>query len=47
MPNSVWQRVGHFEATFRSREEGSHLKEYIYKFTDGTGKYEGASGGGT
>lgn len=28
-------------------EEGSHLKEYIYKWTGGTGKYEGASGGGT
>jgi hypothetical protein len=23
------------------------LKEYIYKFTGGTGKYQGASGGGT
>ena len=30
-----------------SWEEGSHLKEYIYKNTGGTGKYEGASGGGT
>ena len=28
-------------------EEGSHLKEYSYKNTGGTGKYEGASGGGT
>ena len=28
-------------------EEGSHLKEYTYKWTGGTGKYEGASGGGT
>ena len=28
-------------------EEGSHLKEYTYKNTGGTGKYEGASGGGT
>jgi hypothetical protein len=28
-------------------EEGSHLKEYIYKNTGGTGKYEGAGGGGT
>ena len=25
----------------------SHLKEYTYKYTGGTGKYEGASGGGT
>ena len=30
-----------------SWEEGSHLKEYTYKNTGGTGKYEGASGGGT
>jgi hypothetical protein len=28
-------------------EEGSALKEYQYKITGGTGKYEGASGGGT
>jgi hypothetical protein len=28
-------------------EEGSDLKESRYKFTGGTGKYEGASGGGT
>ena len=28
-------------------EEGSHLKEYISKYTDGTGKFEKASGGGT
>ena len=28
-------------------EEGSHLKEYTYKNTGGTGKYAGASGGGT
>ena len=27
--------------------EGSHLKEYPWKITGGTGKYEGASGGGT
>jgi hypothetical protein len=26
---------------------GSHLKEYTYKFTGGTGKFQGASGGGT
>ena len=30
-----------------SWEEGSHLKEYPYKITGGTGKYQGASGGGT
>ena len=28
-------------------DEGSDLKEYPYKYTGGTGKYEGASGGGT
>ena len=32
---------------YDSWEEGSHLKEYTYKITGGTGKYEGASGGGT
>jgi hypothetical protein len=30
-----------------SWEEGSHLKEYTYKNTGGTGKYQKASGGGT
>ncbi|MBM3544702.1 MAG: hypothetical protein FJX44_09400 [Alphaproteobacteria bacterium] len=30
-----------------SWEEGSHLKEYTYKITGGTGKYENASGEGT
>jgi len=28
-------------------KEGSHLKEYIFKITGGTGKYAGAKGGGT
>jgi hypothetical protein len=28
-------------------EEGSHLKDYTYKYTGGTGKFEGATGGGT
>ena len=28
-------------------EEGSHLKEYTYKKTGGTGKFQGVSGGGT
>src|SRR6478672_9340957 len=31
---------------YESWEEGS-LKEYTYKTTGGTGKYQGASGGGT
>lgn len=28
-------------------EEGSHLTEYRYEYTGGTGKYKGAKGGGT
>jgi hypothetical protein len=28
-------------------EEGSNLKENPYKYTGGTGKYQGASGSGT
>jgi hypothetical protein len=32
---------------FETWEEGSDLKEYPYKVTGGTGKYQGASGGGT
>ena len=28
-------------------EEGSHLKEYTYTKTSGTGKYQGVKGGGT
>jgi hypothetical protein len=28
-------------------EEGSHLKEYTYTKTGGTGKYQGVKGGGT
>ena len=28
-------------------QEGSDLKENPYKFTGGTGKYKGATGGGT
>ena len=32
---------------YETWEEGSHLKEYTYKITGGTGKYENASGGGT
>jgi hypothetical protein len=30
-----------------SWEEGSHLKEYTYTYTGGTGKYAKISGGGT
>ncbi|MFA5958121.1 hypothetical protein [Hyphomicrobium sp.] len=32
---------------FLNWEEGSHLKEYPYVKTGGTGKYQGVSGGGT
>jgi hypothetical protein len=28
-------------------QEGSHLKEYPYEYTGGTGKYQDAKGGGT
>ena len=54
MPDGSWKGSGTCTYTFKggdkvndSWEEGSQLKEYIYKFTGGTGKYEGASGGGT
>ena len=32
---------------YEAWEEGSALKEYTYKITGGTGKYQDASGGGT
>ncbi len=35
------------DKAFLTWEEGSHLKEYTYKKTGGTGKYQGISGGGT
>jgi hypothetical protein len=35
------------DTTTHTWEETSDLKEYPYKYTGGTGKYEGASGGGT
>ena len=54
MPDGSWKGSGTCTSTYKggdklnqSWEEGSHLKEYIYKWTGGTGKYEGASGGGT
>ena len=54
MPYGSWKGGGTCTQTFKSGdkiyvtwEEGSHLKEYLYKITGGTGKYEGASGGGT
>jgi hypothetical protein len=54
MPDDSWKGTGTCTVTFKggdtlqeSWEEGSHLKEYTYKYTGGTGKYEGATGGGT
>jgi hypothetical protein len=55
MPDGSWKGSGTCTYTYEggkdtlkdSWEEGSHLKEYTYKITGGTGKYEGASGGGT
>jgi hypothetical protein len=54
MPDGSWKGSGTCTYTYEggdklneSWEEGSHLKEYTYKNTGGTGKYEGARGGGT
>ena len=53
-PDGIWKSAGSCTNSFKSGdksyetwEEGSHLKEYTYKKTGGTGKYAGASGGGT
>src|SRR5262245_56178530 len=54
-PDGSWTGAGTGTETFKGGdtitytwEEGSDLKEYTYKYTDGcTGKYKGASGGGT
>jgi hypothetical protein len=54
MPDGSWKSAGSCTNSFKSGDksyetwqEGSHLKEYTYKKTGGTGKYTGASGGGT
>lgn len=54
MPDGSWKGSGTCTSNYndggklyQSFEEGSQLKEYIYTWTGGTGKYEGASGGGT
>lgn len=54
MPDGSWKSSGTFTFTFAGGdkmydavEEGSLLKESVYKITGGTGKYQGASGGGT
>ena len=54
MPDGSWKGAGSCTWTFKDGdkvydtfEEGSHLKDSTYKITGGTGKYQGASGGGT
>jgi hypothetical protein len=54
MPDGSWKGSGTCTYIYKggdtlkdSWEEGSHLKEYTYKNTGGTGKYQKASGGGT
>ncbi len=54
MPDGSWKGAGTCSLTFKGGdklsetwEEGSQLKAYIFKITGGTGKYEGAKGGGT
>jgi hypothetical protein len=54
MPDESWKGTGTCTNTYKGGdkismtwEEGSHLKEYLLKFTGGTGKYQGATGGGT
>jgi hypothetical protein len=54
MPDESWKGSGSCTRTHKGGdksydtfEEGSQLKEYPYKITGGTGKYQGASGGGT
>jgi hypothetical protein len=49
MPDGSWTGAWTCTDTFKSGdtkieswEEGSHLKEYKYKYTGGTGKYQGA-----
>jgi hypothetical protein len=53
-PNGSWHGSGTGTETFKDGstteytwEEGSHLEKGTYKYTRGTGKYEGVSGGGT
>lgn len=54
LPTGSWKATGMCTDKYPSGdtvtltwEEGSHMKEYSYKKTGGTGKYQGASGGGT
>ena len=54
MPDETWKGSGTCTNTYKSGdkmsltwEEDSHVKEYTYKTTGGTGKFENATGGGT
>ena len=54
LADGSWKGSGTCADTYKSGgtkaiswEEGSHLKEYSYKVTGGTGKFEGATGGGS
>jgi hypothetical protein len=54
MPDKSWKATGTCTHTYKNGdkltetwEEGSQLKEYPYKYSGGTGKHQGASGGGT
>jgi hypothetical protein len=54
MPDGSWKATGTCTDNYPGGdkisltwEEGSHLKEYTYTKTGGTGKYQGVKGGGT
>ncbi len=53
MPDGSWKGIGSCVRKLKDGEvtdtweEGSHLKDYIYKVESGTGKYQGITGGGT
>ena len=53
MPDESWKGSGTCTDNYPEGkisltwEEGSHLKEYTYTKTSGTGKYQGVKGGGT
>jgi hypothetical protein len=54
MPDGSWKGAGTCTNTYKGGdkasmtwEEGSQLKDYTYAYTGGTGKYQGATGGGT
>jgi hypothetical protein len=54
MPDKSWKGTGTCTDNYPGGdkisltwEEGSHLKEYTYTKTGGTGKYQGVKGGGT